>query len=112
MKINGYEYISEQDFDRDWKPRVKPDGELFTHEEACNFPIRSIWTVYEDDSIDDDGYSDNNWYVMPGIVPACALGYLVTDLLWNEDTQDAIWYLDTDEYAREERRSLLKEVCE
>ena len=102
--MNGYAYISEREFDDVWGAATKPDGELWTHKEIVAFPENRVWTVYEDGNIDDDGYPDNNWYAMPGIVPAFSLGYLITKIPWNEKTPDAIWYLDDDESAREERR--------
>lgn len=104
MRINGYDYISEDDFDGIYGASVKPNGELFSYQEAIQFPLKQVWTVYEDGSIDEAGYSDNTWYAMPGVVPAHALGYLITEKSWDEDTHDAIWYLGTDEKAREERR--------
>lgn len=104
--MNEHPYISENEFDDVWGATSKPNGDLWSHQEVSAFPINYVWTVYEDGSIDDDGYSDNNWYAMPGIVPAFALGYLVTQKPWDEKTENAIWYLDTDEIAREERRAL------
>jgi hypothetical protein len=106
--MNGYAYISEREFDDAWGATTKSNGELWTYIEVVSLPINCIWTVYEDGSIDNDGYSDNNWYTTPGIIPAYALGYLVTKRLWNETTHDAIWYLD-DESARAERRELMQE---
>lgn len=97
-------YINENEFDNVWGATTKPNGELWSYQEANIFPINRVWTVYEDGSINDDGYSDNNWYATPGIIPAFALGYIVTQTPWNETTNDAIWYFDSDDIAREERR--------
>ena len=109
MQINDHDYISEHDFNNIWGAEVKSNGELYSYQEAIGLPTMRVWTVYEDDSIDDDGCSDNNWYAMPGMAPSLALGYLITEKPWDEDTRHAIWYLDDDKYAREERRIFLLE---
>lgn len=109
MEIKRDDLIPEKDFESIWGAHAKIDGELFSYHELKPFSERSIWTVFEDGSIDDDGYSDNNWYAMPGIVSPHALGYVVTQKPWTETTPDAIWSLDSDDYAREERRTFFLE---
>lgn len=104
MTHRQYRFISEQEFDRDWKPRLKANGELFRHEELDHFSIRHVWTIYEDGAIDEDGYSDNSWFATPGVVAGHALGYVITERPWDIETKDAIWYADDDEDASEERR--------
>lgn len=106
MNLSGF--ISEDDFMSDWDPRVKANGELFRFEDVASLPITSVWTVYEDGSIDEVGLADNNWYAMPGIVPAFALGYLVTGKHWDASTPHAVWFLDDDLEAREERDRCLR----
>lgn len=107
--MNGYKYISEREFDELWGAIAKLNGELWAYHEIQSLPVSCVWSVYENGSLDNDDYSDNSWYATPGIAPACALGYLVTQIPWNETTNDAIWYLDSDEFAREERRALMIE---
>jgi hypothetical protein len=94
-------------FDEIWGATAKRNGELWSYQDVVRLPINRVWTVYENGSIDDEGYSDNNWYATPGIIPAYALGYLVTKVPWNETTSGAVWYVDSDEIAREERRALV-----
>lgn len=110
--MSEYSYISEEDFDNIWGAASKPNGELWPIHEIQDIPQDRIWTVYEDGSIDEDGHTDNNWYATPGIVQASALGFLVTRIPWDEGTHDAIWYFDTDEFAREERRAYCAHMIE
>ena len=102
-------FISEDDFMRDWDPQVRPNGELFFYEDVVALPPERVWTVYEDGGIDESGYTDNNWYAMPGIVPSFALGYLVTGKAWDSRTPHAVWVLDDDLEAREERDRFFRE---
>ncbi len=110
--MNEYAYISEEDFDNIWGAATKPNGELWSLCELQGIPQDRIWTVYEDGSIDDDGYMDSNWYATPGIVSSLALGFIVTRIPWDDRTHDAIWYLDSDEFAREERRVFCMQMIE
>ena len=75
--MSSYAYISEHEFDSVWGATVKSSGDLWSYREVLSFPINYVWTVYEDGSISDDGYSVNNWYARPGIVSSVALGYTV-----------------------------------
>lgn len=98
-------YITEESFTQEWGACDKPSGELWSRQEVQHLPINQTWTVYEDGSIDSLGNEDRTWYAMPGIVPSLAIGYLVTDKNWKNDTPHAVWYLDeADEIEREERR--------
>lgn len=109
MNASDSRHISERDFEGVWGARAKSDGEFFTYGEVVNLPIKQVWTVYEDGGVGEDGRTDSNWYAMPGMTPGFALGYVVTDMVWGEETPDAIWYLDDDECAREDRRLQLME---
>ena len=102
-------FMSEDDFMRDWDPQVRANGELFFYEDVVALPPENVWTVYEDGSIDESGYTDNNWYAMPGIVPGFALGYLVTGKAWDASTPHAVWFLDDDLETREERDCFFRE---
>lgn len=103
--INGYEYISERDFDEVWRAHAKPNGDLYSYHEIKAFPIECAWTVSEGEDLDEVGFNfDSSWYASPGIFVVNALGYLVTEKPWRNGTPDAIWYLDEDDQAREERR--------
>jgi hypothetical protein len=107
---NGYDYISERDFDEVWGAHAKPDGDLYSYREINAFPIECVWTVSEGEDLDEAGFNlDNNWYASPGIFVVSALGYLITKKPWQNGTPDAIWYLDDDDRAREERRMELME---
>jgi hypothetical protein len=103
--INGYDYISEQNFDEVWGAHAKPDGDLYCYREMEAFSVECVWTVSEGEDLDEAGFNlDNNWYASPGIFVVNALGYLITKKPWENGTPDAIWYLDEDDQAREERR--------
>ncbi|MFZ2507205.1 MAG: hypothetical protein WAW79_01855, partial [Steroidobacteraceae bacterium] len=105
MNVNGYDYISERDFDEIWGARVKANGELYSFDEAKSFQIEHVWTVSEGEELDDSGFNlDGHWYASPGISAINALGYLVTARPWVDEAQDAIWYFDDDDQAREDRR--------
>lgn len=110
MMINGYDYIAERDFDGVWRAHAKPSGDLYFYDEVKSIPIEYVWTVSEGGDLDEAGFNlDNNWYASPGISVVNALGYLITDRPWGNGTPDAIWYLDEDDQAREERRKEFKE---
>jgi hypothetical protein len=105
MNINGYDYISEQDFVEFWGAHGKGSGDLYFCDEVKLLPLEHVWTVSEGEELDEDGFNlDGNWYASPGMYVVNALGYLITKRPWTDGTRDAIWYLDDDEQAREERR--------
>lgn len=100
MIVTGYDYISEQDFVAIWGAHARPDGNLFTFQQAQALPVDHVWTVSEGEDIDEDGSGvDGSWYAAPGMTVINALGYVVTDKPWDESTPDAIWYLDDEEDA-------------
>jgi len=103
-KIGGCEYISEDDFRDIWLVRTQPSGDLFFYSQIKDLPTETVWTIGDDDLIDEDGYTDGNWYAAPGTHFVNALGYVVTEKRWDDDTPHAIYYLDDDEEKREERR--------
>lgn len=105
MKIDGYDYICERDFDRVWRAHANVDGDLYRYEEVRSLPIEYVWTVSEGEDLDEDSFNlDSNWYASPGIHITNALGYVISEKPWGADTQDAIWYLDDDDQTREDRR--------
>jgi hypothetical protein len=105
MQINGYDYISEQEFVGYWGAHAKPSGDLYLYSEVVSLPHEHVWTVTEGEDVDEGGFNlDGNWYATPGVYMVNALGYLIADRPWKEGTNDAIWYLDDDEQACEERR--------
>jgi hypothetical protein len=106
MTVGGYDCIPEMEFDETWGARAKPNGDLFFLDEVRSFAIEYVWTVTEGEDIDESGLNaDGSWYASPGIHVTNALGYLITEVPWRSDTLDAVWFLDDDEAAREERRS-------
>ena len=110
MMINGCDYISERDFDAVWRAHGKPNDDLYFYHEVKSFPIEYVWTVSEGEDLDEGGFNlDNNWYASPGIFVIDALGYLITERPWGDDTQDAIWCLDDDDQAREDQRRAFME---
>lgn len=108
--IRGYDHISERDFDEVWGAHAKPDGDLYSYHEIVAFPLEYVWTVSEGEDLDDNGFNlDGHWYASPGILATNALGYLITAKPWVDEAQDAIWYFDDDDQAREDRRQTLSE---
>lgn len=105
MIIDGYDYISEREFDEVWRARGKPNGDLFLLHEISSCPVEHIWTVLEGEDAEWNELSgDGNWYASPGIHFVNALGYVITSKPWVANTPDAIWYLDDDDQAREDRK--------
>lgn len=105
MKINGYDYISEHDFVEIWGAHAKPSGDLFFYDEVKSLPLEHVCSVSEGEDIDEEGFNlDSNWYASPGISVINALGYVIAERPWADGTHDAVWYLDDDELACEERR--------
>ncbi|MGH8863332.1 MAG: hypothetical protein ACREVZ_01580 [Burkholderiales bacterium] len=109
MRIGGYDYISEREFDISWGARAKSNGDLFSYDEVKSLPTELVWTVSEREEPDEDGFSlDNSWIASPGFHVVNVLGYLITAKPWTDGTPDAIWYLDNDDYAREDRRQTFR----
>jgi len=105
MNINGYDFISEQDFVEYWGAHAKPGGDMYFYREITSLPVEHVWTISAGEDLDVDGFNlDENWYASPGIFMVNALGYVLTERPWVDGTHDAVWYLDDDEQAREERR--------
>ena len=103
--INGYDFISERDFDEVWGAHAKSNGDLYLYDEIKSVPIEHVWTVSEGEDPDDNGFNfDGHWYASPGILATNALGYLITTKPWVDEGQDAIWYFDDDGQAREDRK--------
>jgi hypothetical protein len=95
MIIDGYDYISESEFSFVWLARAKPSGDLFSLDEISPIPVELVWTVLEAESHNGgDLKTASSWYASPGIHRVNALGYVVTEKPWRDDTPDAIWYLD------------------
>lgn len=108
MIIDGYDYISEREFDEVWGARAKPNGDFYVLDEIRTYPVERIWTVLEGEHTEGSEFgADGNWYAAPGIHIVNVLGYVMTFKPWRADTPDAIWYLDDDTQAREDRRRQL-----
>ena len=105
MIIDGYDYISEREFDEVWSARGKPSGDLYLFDEISSYPVEHIWTVLESEDAEwNELDGDGNWYASPGIHFVNALGYVMTSKPWRTNTPDAIWYLDDDDHAHDDRR--------
>lgn len=110
MNSNGHDFIPEQDFMEFWRAHAKPSGDLYFYDEVISLPAEYVWTIMEGEDLDDEGFNrDGNWYASPGICSVNALGYVLTEKPWVDGTHDAVWYLDDDEQAREERRRDFRE---
>jgi hypothetical protein len=104
MIIDGYDYISEREFDEVWGARGEPNGDLYFLDEIRSYPVEHIWTVSEGEDVERSELSAHrNWYAAPGIHFVNALGYVITSKAWRSNTRDAIWYLDDDDQAHEDR---------
>lgn len=81
--------ISEQEFDNDWQPLLKPSGDLFQFTDVCHEPAQHVWTI-----VDGGDDADGNWYACPGFHIVNKLGYVMTKKAWTDITRDAIYFLD------------------
>lgn len=86
------EYISENEFWKEWGVIQKSDGAMFEHENVRDQPLKHVWTI-----VDAGAYEDENWYAMPGFHIVNRLGYIMTKRAWTANTPDAIYYLYEDE---------------
>lgn len=106
MTFDSDEFISEEEFSAVWGAHAKPNGDLYFHDEVVPIPVENVWTISENEALGESGFNlDNNWYASPGLHYVNALGYVITDRPWNDETKDAIWIQDDDDRAREERRT-------
>ena len=90
--------ITEKEFRNVWGVQTAPSGDFFWFVEASNYPLNRVWTVVE---TSDD--SDGTWYALPGYHAVNKIGYVVTEKPWDDETPDAIYFLDdmvTDDEAR------------
>ena len=90
--------ISENDFHSVWRVRTAPSGDFFEFNDVSKQSLNHVWTVVE---TGDD--RDGNWYALPGYHVINKIGYVLTVKPWNDDTPDAIYFLDdmdTDDEVR------------
>lgn len=82
-------FISETEFENEWKVFMRPNGDLFDHEDIKDHHINHVWTIVESGS-DEDG----NWYASPGLHYVNRIGYVMTEKPWTDELRDAIYFLD------------------
>lgn len=83
------ELISEREFHEVWRPSVRPSGDLLQFDDVCDKPLRHVWTI-----VDGGEGADGNWYACTGFHVVNHLGYVITEKAWEDDTWDAIYFLD------------------
>ena len=83
------DYISEDEFWDDWVVLKQPSGDLFDFEDVKDQPLNHVWTIIDSGSDEND-----NWYASPGFHIVNKLGYVMTEKAWEDETRDAIYYLD------------------
>jgi len=81
--------ISEQEFHEHWGVQLTASDDLWRFEEIRGLDAQHVWTIVESGS-DDDG----NWYALPGFHVVNRLGYVFTARAWDDQTEDAIYFLD------------------
>ncbi len=81
--------ISEDDFREKWGVMLAKNDDFFFHDEVAGCPLNHVWTVVESGE-DDDG----SWYAIPGFHIVNKLGYVITEKRWDDESQDAIYFLD------------------
>lgn len=98
-----YPYISESHFVEFWGATTKANGDLFFYADLIGRPLNRIWTIYEIVEPCNKGGYFIHWCAQPAIAKSIALGYVVTEKPWGNETPHAIWYLDDDDAAAIER---------
>ena len=83
------DYISEDEFRDGWGVVTKPNGDLFDYKDVKGQPLSHVWTI-----IDSGSDEDGNWHASPGFHIVNRLGYVLTEKGWEDDTRDAIYFLD------------------
>jgi len=83
------DFITEDEFWDGWGVIKRPSGDLFDYEDIKDQPLNKIWTIIESGSDEND-----NWYASPGFHLVNNLGYVMTEKAWEDDSRDAIYFLD------------------
>ena len=81
--------ISGDDFREIWGMKLAASGDFFWYEDVITQPLNNVWTVVE--TGDED---DGSWYAAPGYHVVNKIGYVLTEKPWDNDTPDAIYFLD------------------
>lgn len=91
--------ISEAEFDRDYKPRIRENGDLFCYDEVKDAPLNTVWTVVEGDEpeIDEDATDADEpvaagWYAEPGFHYVNVMGYVLTEKPWTDVNVQAVYF--------------------
>lgn len=90
--------LSEEEFTKEFDPKVAPGGDLLSYGDVGNMPTRLVWSVVE--SGDDE---DPSWYASPGFHVVNVLGYCVSEKPWTDDIDCATYfYADPDDFEEDE----------
>lgn len=87
MGVKGSRPVSERRFWEHYKPIESITGnQMWEYHEviASGVPLNRIWTVIEGDT-------GRTWYASPGFHIVNKLGYVVTEVPWEDATIDAIY---------------------
>lgn len=88
--------ISENSFFGIWGATIRETGELFTFEDVRDKPVNFVWTVTES-----GGGEIDHWIAAPGFHIVNVLGYVLTQLPWDETTPDAFYSFDDFDHLRD-----------
>lgn len=89
-----FRYLTQEEFEKEFNPQTKEDGDLFDFKDVANLPTRNVWTIIESGGVDDDGNEDGNWYADPGFHRINVLGYVTSETPWTDDIMVAVYFLD------------------
>lgn len=79
--------LTEEEFETQYQPKQKPDGNYFEWVDVKDLPAERVWTVVETgDPVND------SWYALPGFRIVNKIGYLVSDTPWTDDDIEALWF--------------------
>lgn len=84
---------SEEAFEQRFRPHVNEGGSLLEFEDVKGLDEHHVWTVMA------DGGETDHWYTEPGFHVVNKMGYVTTEVPWNDSTGTYIWFeADEDEY--------------
>lgn len=86
------EKYNEREFEEKYKPiDARPDEGLWTWAEvrAAKIPTERVWTVVETGDPE-----DGSWYAVPGFHIVNKIDYVVTEVPWEHENIEAVWFLD------------------
>ena len=95
MSDQGPHFISETEFDNDYRPMLAPSGNsAWEYDELKGYPTERVWSLVDGD--------DGNGYAIAGYHVVNVFGYVVTEQPWQFEDAEALWFEAGEEDPSEE----------